>query len=121
LPRFLRAIGHHDRVEAPAPQRVRPLAESHPCQLNRSPKRHAKADSKCRRARSPSSALACCSREPASRCWLRGSSKQLLPRIGWIPAIQHLTKHRVSVVGALIGAQRRVIVHPGENDDFRVR
>src|ERR1700755_20422 len=73
------------------------------------------------RAVSPSSALACCSREPAFRCWLRGGSKQLLPRIGWVAAIQHLAKHGVSVVGALKGAKRRVVIDPRQDDDFRVR
>ena len=36
-------------------------------------------------------------------------------------ALQHFSKHGVGVVGALIGAQRRVIDNPGKDNDLGVR
>src|SRR3984893_6594807 len=44
--------------------------------------------------------------------------QQLLPRIRRVAALQHFSKDGVGVVCAFIGAQGRVIVHPGKHDDL---
>lgn len=46
--------------------------------------------------------------------------KKIAPSIRRVPAIKQLPKNRIGVVRALVGAQRRVIVDPGEHDYFGV-
>src|SRR5690606_25032009 len=59
--------------------------------------------------------------EPLIRTGTRCRLIQRVPVVGWVAIVQHTVENLVGIIPGPVCAQGSLIIHPGEDDDFRTR